>query len=59
MRLQVDIDPEVKAALRMRSARDGVSLSRVTEDALIAFLGVSEDEPEPTPPKTTAKPKAK
>lgn len=48
--MQVDIDPEVKAAARMRAARDNITLSQVTEEALRVYLGVTKDQDQKVPP---------
>ena len=62
MKLQIDIEPGVKRALRMRAADKGQTLSAITQQALMDFLGVDRDgEPVSDTPDepTTAKPKAK
>ena len=38
MKMQIDIDPMLKTALRMRASMEGTTLSKVSEDALRAYL---------------------
>ena len=54
MKLQIDITPGVKRALRMRAADKGQTLSALTQLAIMDFLGVDQDgepvsEPSPDP----------